>query len=149
MISRGIVERLVDAYTCKVRIPTLDRVQASSVHTPTDELMDAKICTLANCDPNIQVGDIVFVAFEDNDYSKPVIIGYLYSVNKSPTRMSITFDELTAETSANLPSSTNIGEVTYLQLQQLVGLKSNLQQQLDYITDAINKINSNLGLDIV
>lgn len=149
MISRGIVERLVDAYTCKVRIPRLDRVQSSSVHTSTDDLMNAKICTLSNCDPNIQVGDVVFVAFEDNDYSKPVVIGYLYSVNKSPTKISLSVDSLNAQTNSTLPSDTTIGDVSYENLQNLIGLRSNLQQQLDYLTDAINKINSKIGLDIV
>ena len=45
MITRGIVEKIIDQYSVKVRIPILDKVGASDAATPTDELNTAVICT--------------------------------------------------------------------------------------------------------
>ena len=69
MITRGIVEKILTPYLVKVRIPTLNRTKDSSIKTLSDELNDTPICTLNHYDPNLRVGDIVIVGFEDNDIS--------------------------------------------------------------------------------
>ena len=85
MITRGIVEKLLDRYTIKVRMPILNRMKQNSNSILSDDLNEAVVSVPPNFDPNINVGDVVFVAFEDNNFGKPVVIGYLYRSNMTPT----------------------------------------------------------------
>ena len=74
MITKAIVEAIVDTYTVKVRIPRIDRLEFNSIKTPTQYLNDAIICTLPNCDPNLSPGDIVFVAMDDQNEDEVIIL---------------------------------------------------------------------------
>ena len=77
MITKAIVEEIVSPYQVKIRIPLLDRVESSPMSTNTSDLNTATICSLPNCYMNVQVGDVVFVGFEDNTYYKAVVLGHL------------------------------------------------------------------------
>lgn len=131
MITRGIIEALVDRTTVKVRIPILNNASFVSGHTSEADLSDAKICILPRCDLNIQLGDVVIVGFESNDLSKPIILGYLYGPSDNSYPMNLVSRSFTATDNAILPQNTSIGSVSQVEISHLSGVTSNLQNQLD------------------
>lgn len=131
MITKAIVEAIVDTYSFRVRIPVINRSKDAALHTPTEELYISSICTVAGCIPNVRVGDIVYVSFEDNDLSRPVILGYLYKDSYGDTLCDFEIGNLTVDGSAHLSKDTSIGNVTPSEISFLEGTKSNIQWQLD------------------
>lgn len=130
MITRGIVEQSIDEYRVKVRIPTVDRVDTSSVHTSTDNLNTAVFATLPGCEVHLQPGDVVIVSIEDSGESA-VILGYLYRMESVEKRCSYRADSLIVDNVTQLSKDTSIGEVQATEIAHLKGLNENLQQQLD------------------
>ena len=137
MITKAIVEELISPYQVRVRVPTLDRVSNSQLSTSSENLNIATICSLPNCYPNTQVGDVVIVGFEDNTYDTAVILGHLCRSAESTTYADIKLNELFVTSIANLPHSTNIGEVSATELQCLTGLTDNIQRQLDSLKEQV------------
>lgn len=137
MVTKAIVEQLIDPYRVRVRIPSIDRTLQSSVHTETERLNVALICTLPGCDPNIKVGDVVFVAFDDYSENQVVIIGYLYSQYKETPLCNLALQSLTVSDNSTLPYNTFIGEVTPDEIRALHGAKYNLQEQIDALSSQL------------
>ena len=133
MLFKGTVEKIIDNYTLKVRIPFLHKINSALNHTLTEDLPIAQICTLPNTRPNIRVGDIVIVGFENNDLSRPMILGHLFSDNESLTACSPVFNSMEVKYDTILGSNTHIGDITPQQLQCLLGIKENIQAQLNII----------------
>ena len=136
MITRGIVEKLLDRYTIKVRMPILNRMKQNSNSILSDDLNEAVVSVPPNFDPNINVGDVVFVAFEDNNFGKPVVIGYLYRSNMTPTYGDIILNSINVKIAANLSADTTIGDVSSTNISYLKGVTSNIQGQLDSLKDS-------------
>lgn len=63
----------------KVRMPIFDGDGVLKSSTPFEDLSLATACLSPYVTNSLKVGDKVFVAFEDNDVSKPVILGPLYN----------------------------------------------------------------------
>lgn len=132
-----------------VRIPIIHGVQGSPQCTRDDLLPTATICSLPGFTNVVQPGDIVYVSFENDEYNEPVIIGQLlsntnpYDVNSdniTGTRTNAVlqtlefFDDKSSNfTSAKLPLNTTIGQVNSQEIQFLLGLKDNVQDQIDSI----------------
>ena len=131
MITRAIVEEVVSPYQVKIRVPLLDRGANTPLATSKESLNTATICSLPNCYINVQVGDVVFVAFEDKTYYKAVILGHLSRATMTDTYADVTFGELTVDRAAILPQDTTIGAVSSADIQMLQGVKDNLQKQID------------------
>lgn len=136
MITRGIVEKLLDRYTIKVRMPLLNRMKQNSNSILSDDLNEAVVSVPPNFDPNINVGDVVFVAFEDNNFGKPVVIGYLYRSNMTPTYGDIILNSINVKIAANLSADTTIGDVSSTNISYLKGVTSNIQGQLNSLKDS-------------
>lgn len=145
MITKGIIEELISPYEVRVRIPILDRSDASSLHTTTQNLNIATICSLPNCYVNLQVGDVVFVGFEDNTYYKAVILGHLCRETDYTTYADVTLGNMIVKRSAELPQVTSIGEVTDIELQRLVGIRENIQKQIDNLSDKLENLQDELS----
>lgn len=126
MITRGIIEEIVNRYTVKVRMPIFNGASFQNVRTKTEDLNDAKLCVAANYDPNIHIGDCVFVAFEDNNYGKPVVIGYLYKETRDQSFGDAQLHSLIVNTQTHLNYDTTIGEITPEDIEKLRGVKSNI-----------------------
>lgn len=77
MITKAIVEEIVSTTQVRVRIPLLHKISTSSSATPFNELPIATICTFPGIDIKYDVGDVVYVSYEDNLSSKIVVIGEL------------------------------------------------------------------------
>lgn len=140
MITRGIIEQIVNAYTVKVRMPAINDMGRTGKNLLSDDLNDAKICTLSHVNPSLNIGDIVFVAFEDNDMGKPVVIGHLYRENMQNTYTDIQSNSLIVNLMCQLPEYTSIGEVTSKQIAYLKNVNYDLQSQIDRLTNIVNDL---------
>lgn len=132
MITRGIIEKSIDEYHVKIRLPSVDRMNTSSVHTSTDNLNTAILATLPGCEVRLQPGDVVIVSIEESEESA-TILGYLYRKELLSKHCSYNADSITVTSTAQLPKNTVIGEVQSDEISYLKGLNENLQQQLDEI----------------
>ena len=140
MITKGIVTEIVDTYFVKVRLPVYDRVSQASIFVATDELNTATVCTISNCRPNLRVGDIVFVGFEDNDMCKPIILGCLYGDGVTSSLADITANSLSVAVNTILSEDTTIGETKPTDIKNLANTSGNLQQQIDLLNSVIKNL---------
>lgn len=138
MVTKAIVEEIVDKYRIKVRIPILDRTSSSSIHTSTENLNTATICTLTHCDPNMRPGDIVFVAVDDRD--EVVILGWLYREKQTESFCDLSLSELKVNRSVELPSETTIGQISSSELSTLKGVNTNIQEQIDLLKSQVTNL---------
>ena len=141
MITKGIVEEIF-ANQVKVRVPTFDKISDSNSSTHYEDLSVATICTLPNCSPNLQVGDVVFVSFEDNSRLNPVILGFLY--NSSSSNCDISLNSLDVGISAVLSDDTSIGDVSSSNIKSLTNLHDNVQNCINRASDNISALNEDI-----
>lgn len=140
MITKAIVEEIISPYKVRVRIPLLNRTQDSPLSTKTENLNIATICSLPNCYVNLQVGDVVFVGFEDNTAYKAIVLGHLCREASGTSCADLILNRLTTNSSATLPSDTTIGSVQPTQLSYLKNLSADVQGQLDLQQSLIDKL---------
>lgn len=137
MITRGVIEQVVDSFHVKVRIPTLDRVSSSSVYTATENLNTATYASVPGCGVQLQPGDIVIVHVASEAVT---IIGYLYRPEAISKRCSFNLDVLDVSECAKLPKNTTIGDVNSESISMLNGVRSNIQEQLDDIIKKLDEL---------
>lgn len=140
MVTRGIVEQVIDPYHIRVRLPLYDGAPFLTTSVPTSDLSVATVCTLPNTNPNIQVGDIVFVGLEDNDRKKPIVIGFLYRETQYTTEIDLKLSTITVDNLAKLSEDTSIGDVSPSDIKCLQGSTGNLQQQINLLSAEIDKL---------
>lgn len=112
MITKGIIESKSSANKYLVRIPILSN---SSIGKSNIEIskIEATVCYESGNYNEYKNGDVVFVAFEDNTYSQPVILGKLYIGVDSKESNLMQASNLVVFDSAKLPKSITIGDYTY------------------------------------
>ena len=140
MITKAIIEKVIDKYNAKVRIPIINKAKGAVSATPTEELYIASVCIPPNCNPDLKVNDVVFVAFEDGNNGKPVIIGQLFKEGPNETLCDIKSSTIDVALSCALPENTTVGNVTSTDLKNLTGTKGNLQGQIDIARDKAAKV---------
>ena len=89
MIQKGIIERIEDKYTVRVRIPKYDKVYSDATGTKSEDLAYGIMCTLPGMSITYNVGDVVLVAFENDEISNPVVLGLLYREAESNSVLKI------------------------------------------------------------
>lgn len=142
MITKGIVQEIIDPYNIKLRLPTLDGAEYSSEGIPNEYLNTAIICSPPNTQYNFEIGDIVIVGFEDDDLSKPIILGFLFKQDGNTSTMKINSQSLDS-TYNNLGEYTYIGNVKPNEIKALEGVRGNIQAQIDYISELIDSLKNN------
>ena len=140
MITKAIIEELVSPYEVKVRIPIFDSVSSAAFSTKSENLHVATICSLPNCYVNLQVGDIVFIAFENATYDDVVVLGHLSREAMTKTYADITLRSLLVNDCAKLPTDTFIGSLTPAEISCLTGITSNIQKQISTLRDKQDRI---------
>ena len=109
MITKAIIERVEeDGYSFKVRIPIYHKIKDVPGSTPFEELPIAPCCVPPGVTPNLSVGDIVWVAFADNQKSEPVILGVLYSEKNMGITSTINAETITADSSVQFTDFDNV-----------------------------------------
>ena len=129
MITKAIVEEVISPYRVKIRIPLLDGMTHTSISTPTGELREASVCVPFQMDPGFKKSDVVYVAFEDDDYSKPFILGYLLTGALPGVQGNVSAETLNITKSAVLGEDTSIGDIGYKDLQDTVAFVRNEIEQ--------------------
>lgn len=121
----------------KVRIPIFDGYEGDQAATANEDLSWATLCCIPGLTNALSVGDIVYVGFEDDDYSRPVILGQLfmgYIPSTSQTSPSLHLGELVVDdkraagvdaSNVKLPTTTTIGDLSPIKLKQLSNLLAN------------------------
>lgn len=143
MITKAIVEEIIDACTIRVRIPSIDRTYQSSVHVRKEDLDVGVICTLPGCHPNLSVNDVVIVSSDDAEEDL-IILGQLYRPEKYSKNMDLFISSLNVNGSTQLSFDTYIGKVTPEELSQLSGVKRNIQFYHDELDNRLNTLNNTL-----
>lgn len=112
MVTRGIIEKLIDNTHVKVRVPRINKSAGAVGATPTDELPTACLCSIPGVIPYYNVSDVVYVDYENDDTDSPVVIGLISSAITNNGRSDVFLSSLQVDASAILPSDTNIGPIT-------------------------------------
>lgn len=143
MITKAIVEEVINGRSVRVRIPILDRMPESGYSTPRDELPIATICTPPNLFYNPIVGDIVYVGFEDNDRGHPVVLGYLlrtFDTTDIENAPSVRLNSAEVTDNVNLPYNTFVGSVKPDEIKALLNISENIQDALDALKNDVKGI---------
>ena len=136
MIYRAIIQTIENnGYRIKVRIPFFDKMNNTTGATSNYNLYTASVCTTPGCKPSFVPGDVVYVDFENNDYSLPVIVGVLHR-RDTLSSSDIYLQSLNVEVSSNLPEDTSIGEVSKDNIKTLIRATDNIQAQLTILSES-------------
>lgn len=132
MIVKGIIKSIdFGSNTCMVRIPTWEPVGNPETVIP------AVFSVTPGTFNSYKENDVVWVAFENNIASHPVVIGKLYTgtnADKTEPRGVVNCQSLTVSDSATLPASTRITQATSDILDERNGLQV---QSLDELIAAV------------
>lgn len=133
MVTKAIIDSIESPYQVKVRIPLINSVTSFSQATAKENLSSAIICTLPKCQFIPEVGDIVIVAFEDNDAGKPIIIGCLFKESGNTSSINLVGNSLNISGTTKLSEQTTIGTISYNELLQVKNIIANLKGINDQI----------------
>lgn len=112
MITKAIIEQKIDEFQYKVRIPIFDRTSDSTYFTDTAELAIAVASVPKGITNSLEVNDVVFVGFEDNNIATPVILGQLYNEKLlKQHNLHIQARSIDIEESVNLPMGTTLNDI--------------------------------------
>lgn len=111
----------------------------------------ATLCYNPGAENGYRVGDIVYVAFENNQIGEPVIIGKLF-LNKTQDSENSTYligDELNVSKKATLPLNTTIGDITGEQLAKLFRVVANLENIITNDYKEANELMDTLNGEVI
>lgn len=136
MITKGIILETPEPNTnkYKVKIPVFQTTGLNLKGTSLDaSVVDALLCYEPGNFQGYNVGDVVFLGFEENETSRAVILGKLYIPNEIKNFSSNNFihsSSIIVDSVATLPESTTIGgiKVSVIRgmLKELQMLKENM-----------------------
>ena len=94
MLTKAYVEAVYSPHKALVRMPLFNKIRDVNGATPKSELPTATICIVPGSEYDIEVGDIVFLGFEEDDLSKPVILGVLSRYDEKKSKINLNLLEL-------------------------------------------------------
>ena len=139
MITRAIVDSVLDSYTFKIRIPILNRTSSSTVKISSALLPEAVVCCSPGYSMNLQPGDVVIVASDDTEKDW-TILGLLFTSSMRESTADLVLNDLRVVNAVTLPDNTSIGSVSNKNIQCLSGVKENIQKQLDEIVRRLDEL---------
>lgn len=139
MITKGIIlDRKDNLY--KVRIPIYHGIANSANFTKDEDLPYISANVIPGLITPFEKDDIVFISFEEEELSKPIIIGNLHLLtNTDRTESTLQLSHLKVNKTIKLSEQTSIGNVTSTNISHLKGTNKNIQEQFNNIlnTDSI------------
>lgn len=147
MLTKGYIQAVISPHSVRVRLPIFNKVENVQGATPVEELATAPICTLPHFVQNPQIGDIVFVDFEEDQYSHPVVLGYLSIENNRPNFVDVTLEDLTALGKTRLGTDTTIGDIDYKNIATLKGVEKPLTEEFNSLRQDIERSTGDISLN--
>ena len=114
MITKARIVEIPDPLSnkYKIDIPYFQKAGIEHEHgTITSTVREATLSHEPGNTHGYEVGDVVFIGFEDHRASKPIILGKLYTTKESSGTANYSASTLTIDDVANLPKNTYIGGV--------------------------------------
>lgn len=110
-----------DSNLFKVRVPLMED------NTEGDAIFDATCLSIPGIYNTLQVGDCVYVDFEDDEITNAVIMGKLMSEEETPSGDGTyqTTEDLKVADRAELPENTTIGGVSITEILQRIDTANN------------------------
>jgi len=134
MITKGEVLSINTDNTLSVRIPIFE----SASMTRDNQVVECTICYNPGNLNGYKIGDIVFVAFEDNKIEKPVVIGKLYLGEEKEATNSGYMKGLEVTGNASLPAATTIGSLDFEDIKGLLYKIEHLNSYIEQIDASSN-----------
>lgn len=110
MITKATIKKLNtnENNHCLVFIPFLKKANDMT----DDATLEATFTSISGIENTYKVGDVVYVEFEDNEYSRPVIVGKLYTDKENADEITTTIIAKASQitTTSKLPDSTYLGD---------------------------------------
>ena len=129
----------------KIRIPEIHGISSNAGGVSDDKLPYATVSGF-DCFENLyEVGDIVWVSFENNNLANPVVLGQFLKpdiekevVDETDTsdklpKTTLLLKDLEVKGETKLGESTSIGKVNQTEISYLSGVNKNIQVQFDSI----------------
>ena len=136
MITKAIIKnKKTSSNKFFIRIPIFE-----SAGETNEYVVEATLCYQPGNLDSYVPGDIVYISFENNEISRPVIIGKLYIGNEdNPTNFSNNA-KLNVTESAILPIDTQVADLRFKEVYE--GLKNNQinQERLDSLEKQVMRI---------
>jgi hypothetical protein len=148
MLTKAYISEVISPYSVKIRMPLYNKISGVNGATPKNELPMACVCTLPNYAVSPVVGDIVIVGFEEDDISKPVILGFLSRYKESESSVNISCEDFKATGDINLSSQTSIGDVKSDNIKCLLNLKSNIKDTFEELKLDVSAVSDRLDASI-
>lgn len=152
MITKAyIVNKEQNSNKYHVRIPIFEKPGINSENSNLSRTHFS--ATLAH-EPTIfdsyNIGDCVFVGFENNELNRPVIIGKLHTKNEtSATSGLIETKVLTVLDKTTLPADTTIGEINFANISNFFNSINDTLNKKDIFVDSIQFKTNNEGAGLV
>lgn len=138
MLKKGIIEA-VDGDKATVRIPNIDKSLSAVANISDSDLTPSPISTLPGIHPKLQAGDIVILGFEDDNFSKPVILGTLLSKPTSSV-CNITANSFISTGASKFNKDTAIGDVSPQNIEALLGYNTQLATDLANLRNQVSEL---------
>lgn len=144
MITKGFVEEVLDNNSVKVRCPVFDGILSAEENNLN--YSSAPISSMSGVKCSINVGDVVFVGFENDDRFNPIVLGCLYlgEGNRVSSETSMELESIDVLSSAKLSKNTSIGDVLEEDLANLTGLNNNIQEFFNDSDDSLEKFDKDI-----
>lgn len=151
MITKAIVKKLCtnNDNHFSVYIPLLRKANADE----SDATLQATLMSIPGLENTLNVGDVVYVSFEDDNYNTPIILGNLYIKQKDKKDITTTLTTKSLEvTEVNKsPSNTIIGDINVEKLQKALGVLEDINhfesKDIIYSNDQLTSNNVEEALD--
>lgn len=145
MVTKAYIQEVLTPYSVRVRIPLYHKINNVSGAISDTLLPVAYLCTPPNIKVDPKVNDVVIVTFEEDDLSKPIVIGYLYSSKSFKSTINIECETLTTTEETILSKDTQIGDIKYENLVCLQNQKENIPDTLKSINSSISHLKNELA----
>lgn len=134
MITKALI-RYQKGNKYGVRIPIFEYAGSDAEY-----IEEATLCYTPGNIEGYKVGDVVFVSFENNQLEHPVILGKLYlGPEDEPTNggYCATLDVINR---ASLPSNTQIGDIKYIELSDVIKSRLRTEQRIKKLEDQVDQL---------